>query len=44
MDELKKEYPKMPVIVCEVMPSSEKQHLEDLNVLIKKDVKHKRNV
>lgn len=37
-------YPHMPVIVCEVMPSSEKQHrpaakIEQLNSLIKKKVR-----
>lgn len=46
---IKKKYPKMPVIVCEVMPSSEEQHrpaatIEKLNALIKKDVEHKSNV
>lgn len=46
---IRKKYPKMPVIVCEVMPSSEKQHrpaatIEKLNQLIKKDVKHKSHV
>ncbi|HEY1790793.1 MAG TPA: GDSL-type esterase/lipase family protein [Verrucomicrobiae bacterium] len=46
---IKKKYPKIPVIVCEVMPSSEKQHrpaatIEELNSLIKKDVRHKSNV
>lgn len=46
---IKKKYPKIPVIVCEVMPSSEKQHrpaatIEKLNDLIKKDVKHKSHV
>ena len=46
---IRKKYPNMPVIVCEVMPSSEKQHrpaatIEKLNALIKKDVKHKANV
>ncbi|HEX3627637.1 MAG TPA: GDSL-type esterase/lipase family protein [Verrucomicrobiae bacterium] len=45
---VRKKYPKMPVIVCEVMPSSEKQHrpaatIEKLNALIKKDVNHKSN-
>jgi lysophospholipase L1-like esterase len=46
---IRKKYPKMPVIVCEVMPSSEKQHrpattIEKLNSLIQKDVKHKSHV
>ncbi|MGH7978434.1 MAG: GDSL-type esterase/lipase family protein, partial [Limisphaerales bacterium] len=46
---IRKRYPKIPVIVCEVMPSSEKQHrpaptIEKLNGLIKKDVKHKSRV
>lgn len=46
---IRRKYPKMPVIVCEVMPSSEQQHrppatIEELNALIKKDVKHKRHV
>lgn len=46
---IRKRYPKMPIIVCEVMPSSEKQHrpaatIEELNGLIKKDVKHQKNV
>ncbi len=39
-----REYPRVPVIVCEVMPSSEKKHrppdkIEKLNKLIKKDVR-----
>lgn len=43
---IRQKYPKMPVIVCEVMPSSEKQHrpaakIEELNKLIKKDVRWK---
>ncbi len=43
---IRKKYPKIPLIVCEVMPSSEKQHrpaatIEKLNDLIKMDVKHK---
>ena len=46
---IRKKYPKMPIIVCEVMPSSEKQQrpaatIESLNQLIKKDVKHKSHV
>ena len=46
---IRKKYPKMPVIVCKVMPSSEKQHrpaatIEKLNDLITKDVKHKSHV
>jgi lysophospholipase L1-like esterase len=46
---IRKKYPKIPVIVCEVMPSSEEKHrpattIEKLNALIKKDVKHKSNV
>jgi lysophospholipase L1-like esterase len=46
---IRKKSPNIPVIVCEVMPSSEKQHrpaatIEKLNVLIKKDVEHKSNV
>lgn len=46
---IRKKYPTMPVIVCEVMPSSEKQHrpaatIEKLNALIQKDVRHKSNV
>jgi lysophospholipase L1-like esterase len=46
---IRKKYPKIPVIVCEVMPSSEIQHrpaatIEKLNQLIKKDVKHKSHV
>ncbi|HTV42451.1 MAG TPA: GDSL-type esterase/lipase family protein [Candidatus Sulfotelmatobacter sp.] len=46
---ISKEYPNMPVIVCEVMPSSEKKNrpartIERLNALIKKDVRHKPNV
>lgn len=47
--EMKKEYPKMPIIVCEVMPSSEKKDrpadkIKELNSLIKKDMKWKRHV
>lgn len=46
---IRKKCPKIPIIVCEVMPSSEKQHrpaatIEKLNALIKKDVKHKSHV
>lgn len=46
---IRKKYPKIPVIVCEVMPSSERQHrpaatIEKLNGLVKKDVKHKSHV
>ena len=46
---IRKKYPKIPLIVCEVMPSSEKQHrpaatIEKLNALIKRDVKHKSHV
>jgi beta-glucosidase len=46
---IRKKYPKIPVVVCEVMPSSEKQHrpaatIEKLNQLIEKDVKHKSHV
>ena len=42
-------YPKLPVIVCEVMPSSEKQHrpakkIEKLNSLIKRDVRWRSHV
>ena len=41
---IRKKYPRIPIIVCEVMPSSEKQHrpaakIEELNQLIKKDVR-----
>ncbi len=47
--EMKKAYPKMPIIVCEVMPSSEKKQrpadkIKKLNSLIKKDVRWKRHV
>jgi lysophospholipase L1-like esterase len=46
---IRTKYPKIPLIVCEVMPSSEKQHrpaatIEKLNSLIQKDVKHKSHV
>jgi lysophospholipase L1-like esterase len=49
LKQIRKNDPKLPVIVCEVMPSSEKQHrpaatIEELNRLIKKDVKNKSNV
>lgn len=41
---IRKKYPRIPIIVCEVMPSTEKQHrppakIEALNKLIKKDVR-----
>lgn len=41
---IRKKYPHIPIIVCEVMPSTEKQHrppakIEELNRLIKKDVR-----
>jgi lysophospholipase L1-like esterase len=44
LKQMRKKYPHMPIIVCEVMPSSEKQHrppatIEELNRLIKKDVR-----
>jgi lysophospholipase L1-like esterase len=47
--EMKKRYPKMPIIVCEVMPSSEKKQrpadkIKELNSLIKKDMRWKRHV
>lgn len=43
---VRQKYPKMPVIVCEVMPSSEKKQrpaakIEELNKLIKSDVRWK---
>jgi lysophospholipase L1-like esterase len=47
--EMKKQYPKMPIVVCEVMPSSEKKQrpadkIKKLNSLIKKDMRWKRHV
>jgi lysophospholipase L1-like esterase len=41
---IRKKYPKIPVIICEVMPSSEKQHrpadkIEEVNKLVKEDIK-----
>ncbi len=41
---IRKKYPKIPVIICEVMPSSEKKErpadkIEEINSLIKKDIK-----
>ncbi len=41
---IRKQYPKIPVIICEVMPSSEKKErpaakIEEINSLIKKDIK-----
>jgi lysophospholipase L1-like esterase len=44
LNQMHKKFPHMPIIVCEVMPSSEKQHrppatIEKLNKLIKKDVR-----
>ena len=46
---IRREYPDLPVIVCEVMPSSEKQHrpaskIEKVNALIVKEMRHKRHV
>lgn len=47
--EMKDRYPRMPIIVCEVMPSSEKKQrpadkIKKLNSLIKKDMRWKRHV
>jgi lysophospholipase L1-like esterase len=47
--EMKNRYPKMPIIVCEVMPSSVKKQrpadkIKKLNSLIKKDMRWKRHV
>lgn len=47
--DMKKRYPKMPIIVCKVMPSSEKKQrpadkIEKLNSLVKKDMRWKRHV
>jgi len=47
--EMKKRYPKMPIIVCEVMPSSEKKgrpadKIKKLDASIKKDVRWQRHV
>jgi lysophospholipase L1-like esterase len=44
LKQMRKKYPHMPIIVCEVMPSSEKQHrpaatIEALNKLISKEVR-----
>ncbi len=44
LKQMRKKYPHMPIIVCEVMPSSEKMQrppakIEALNQLIKKDVR-----
>jgi lysophospholipase L1-like esterase len=47
--EMKNRYPKMPIVVCEVMPSSTKKQrpadkIKKLNSLIKKDMRWKRHV
>jgi lysophospholipase L1-like esterase len=47
--ESKKQYPKMPIIVCEVMPSSETKSrpadkIKKLDALIKKDMRWRRHV
>jgi lysophospholipase L1-like esterase len=44
LKQMRKKYPHMPIIVCEVMPSNEKQHrppatIEEVNRLMKKDVR-----
>jgi lysophospholipase L1-like esterase len=49
LKDIRREDPKIPVIVCEVMPSSEKQNrpadkIEAVNALIKKEMKGKDNV
>jgi lysophospholipase L1-like esterase len=49
LKDIRKQYPKIPVIVCEVMPSSEKQHrppatIEKLNSLIKSKMRWHSNV
>ncbi len=46
---IRREYPDLPVIICEVMPSSEKQHrpaakIERLNALIVKEMRPKHDV
>ncbi len=49
LKDIRKQYPKIPVIVCEVMPSSEKQHrppatIKKLNSLIKSKMRWHSNV